>query len=77
MAVKQMRLWFVISEVPAAWFKGAKWVRHQSDIAADGQAPIGVTDSHKVAILMGEYWEKKFQPEYVNSGEKKKKKVVL
>lgn len=74
MAVKQMRLWFVISEVLAAWFKGAKWVSHQSDIAADGQAPIGATDSHKVAILMGEYWEKSYSLSMLTL---EKKKVVL
>lgn len=72
-----MRLWFVISEIPAAWFKDMKWVSHQSDIVADGQAPIGVTDSHKVAILMGEYWKTKLQSKYVISGEKKKKSGVL
>lgn len=54
-AVKQMGPWFVISEVPAAQFKGAKWVGHQSDTAA----PRGVTGSHEVAIFMGEFWLKK------------------
>lgn len=58
-AVKQMGPWAVISEVPDAQFKGAKWVSHQSDTAANSQAPIGVTDSHKVAIFMGEFWLKK------------------
>lgn len=57
-AVKQMRPWFVVSEVPAAWFKGAKWVSHQSATAVDGQAPTGVVDSQKGAIFMGEFWLK-------------------
>lgn len=56
----------------AAQFKGAKWVRHQSDTAADSQAPIEVTDSHKVTIFMGEFWlKKKKWSEYINPGGKK------
>lgn len=48
-------------------------VRHYSS-----QALIGVIDSQKVSILLGEDWKKKkIQPENVNFGEEKKKSVDL